>query len=390
MSDRVSLVEGSKRQFLRTCLCVMGGTLFGFSQLERLLGSYVDPLPSRTDQDGPGKWSKEALYYTRVDNAILCVKCPHECVLDSGEVGKCRNRVNYEGKLYSIAYGNPCAVHVDPVEKKPFFHFLPATRAFSLAIAGCNLRCLNCQNWEISQVSPRETSNYDLMPPKAVEECLSSKSESIAYTYSEPTTFYEYVLDTATIARTKKIKNLLKSSGYINEEPLRKLCAVLDGANIDLKSFDDGTYKRLSEARLAPVLRTLQVLREEGVWLEITALVVPNWTDDLGTIRRMCDWLVSNGMSDVPLHFSRFSPLYKLVHLPATPVSTLERARDIGMKAGIKYVYLGNVPGHAAENTYCHHCGKEIIERKGFFVGEIHLVKGKCQYCREKIPGVWA
>ena len=304
MSDRVSLVEGSKRQFLRTCLCGMGGTLFGFSQLERLLGSYVDPLPSRTDQDGPGKWSKEALYYTRVDNAILCVKCPHECVLDSGEVGKCRNRVNYEGKLYSIAYGNPCAVHVDPVEKKPFFHFLPATRAFSLAIAGCNLRCLNCQNWEISQVSPRETSNYDLMPPKAVEECLSSKSESIAYTYSEPTTFYEYVLDTATIARTKKIKNLLKSSGYINEEPLRKLCAVLDGANIDLKSFDDGTYKRLSEARLAPVLRTLQVLREEGVWLEITALVVPNWTDDLGTIRRMCDWLVSNGMSDVPLHFS--------------------------------------------------------------------------------------
>ncbi|MCX8163752.1 MAG: AmmeMemoRadiSam system radical SAM enzyme, partial [Candidatus Micrarchaeota archaeon] len=234
------------------------------------------------------KWTKEALYYSIGEGGLLqCQKCPHECKLADGDTGFCRNRVNIKNKLYSIAYGNPCAVHIDPIEKKPFFHFLPAAKSFSVAMAGCNFRCLNCQNWQISQVSPKETTNYDLMPEETIKQCLNYKCETIAYTYSEPTTFYEYVLDTSKLARQKGIKNLLKSNGYINEKPLRQLCKYLDAANIDLKVFDDEIYRKISNGRLEPVLRNLKIFKEEGVWLEVTNLVIPNWTDDLKVIRKM-------------------------------------------------------------------------------------------------------
>jgi pyruvate formate lyase activating enzyme len=341
------------------------------------------------EPEGPGKWSKEALYYMKDGSHVLCEKCPHRCVLANGEMGQCRNRVHYDGKLYSIAYGNPCAVHLDPIEKKPLFHFLPSTKAFSVAIAGCNLRCLNCQNWEISQVTPRETVNYELLPSRGVEECIAAGARSIAYTYSEPTTFYEYVLDTASIAREKKIRNVLKSNGYINEEPLRRLCRVLDAANIDLKCFDDSIYQRLASGHLDPVLKTLQVLHEEGVWLEVTHLMVPSWSDNLDMVRQMCEWFVRHRLTDVPVHFTRFTPLYKLVHLPATPVSTLERAREIALETGIKHAYIGNVPGHAGENSYCHACHRLLLERRGFSVSGNHIVNGGCEYCGAKIPGVW-
>jgi pyruvate formate lyase activating enzyme len=297
--------------------------------------------------------------------------------------------VNYKDKLYSIAYGNPCAIHIDPIEKKPLFHFLPSERAFSIAAAGCNFRCLNCQNWQISQFSPKDTDNYDFMPDKIVEQCSANKCESIAYTYSEPTTFYEYVYDTAWLARTKGIKNILKSNGYINEEPLRKLCTVLDAANIDLKCYDDAIYKKMSEGNLEPVLKALKVFKEEGVWLEITNLVIPEWTDDLEMIKKMCGWLVTNGLQDTPLHFSRFTPMYKLNQLPLTPVSTLEKAREIARSAGVHYVYIGNVPAHAAENTYCHKCSALIIERRGFTILQNTMQDGACGKCKTKIPGVW-
>ncbi len=297
--------------------------------------------------------------------------------------------MNIDGKLYSIAYGNPCAVHIDPIEKKPFFHFLPSTRAYSIAVAGCNLRCLNCQNWEISQVSPRETQNIDLMPEAVVEECRRSGCESIAYTYSEPTTFYEYTLDTAALARRQGIRNVLKSSGYILEGPLRKLCGVLDAANIDLKGFDDGVYRELNGARLEPVLQTLKVLKDEGVWLEITNLVIPTWTDKPDVLQRMCEWLCANGLADAPIHFSRFTPLYKLTQLPVTPVATLDRAVEIARKSGLRYVYVGNVPGHRAENTVCHSCGKQLIERRGFAILENRLAGGACGNCGARVPGVW-
>jgi len=380
----------SKREFMRVCCVGLGGCALGFGRS----GSWPDSgEPLRLvapGPEGPGQWSTEALFYESTGKAVRCLKCPHGCVLLPDQMGICRNRLNYKGKLYSIAYGNPCAVHVDPIEKKPLFHFLPSTRAFSIAAAGCNLRCLNCQNWEISQISPRESRNIDLMPDGVVDQCVQNGCESIAYTYSEPTTFYEYAFDTATMARKQRIRNVWKSSGYINEKPLRKLCRVIDAANIDLKSFDDKVYRELNGARLEPVLKTLRVFKEEGVWLEITNLVIPTWTDNPDMIRRMCDWLCENGLGDCPIHFSRFTPLYKLIQLPSTPVSTLDQAMEIARKSGMRYVYVGNVPGHRAENTFCHACGKLIVERRGFAILANEIKNGRCGYCKEKIPGVWS
>ena len=372
----------SKREFIRQCALCTGGLALGAYNTDWF------SLPSHNDL---GKFSKEALFYTKTVDGLQCEKCPQGCLLlNDGDVGFCRNRIASNGKIYTIAYGNPCAVHIDPVEKKPFFHFLPATHAFSIAVAGCNFRCLNCQNWQISQVSPKESDNADLMPEEVVNACVHSGAESIAYTYSEPTTFYEYAYDTAKLARSKKIRNLWKSNGYINEKPLRQLCKVLDAANIDLKIFDEETYKKLSAGSLAPVLRTLKVLRDEGVWLEITNLVIPTWTDNFDIIERMCEWLCANGLPDAPLHFSRFTPLYKLNQLPTTPTATLEKAYNIAQKAGMQYVYLGNVADHWAENTRCYKCKKIIVERSAFTILVNHIVKGKCSFCGEKIPGVWS
>jgi pyruvate formate lyase activating enzyme len=280
-------------------------------------------------------------------------------------------------------------VHIDPIEKKPFYHVLPSSRAFSIATAGCNFACLNCQNWEISQKSPKETLNIDLMPASVVEACLKNNCESIAYTYAEPTVFYEYVYDTARLAKASGIKNVYKSNGYINEQPLRMLCKYLDAANIDLKGFTESTYLKLNAGKLAPVLRTLQVLKEEGVWLEITNLIIPSWTDDMKTIRNMCKWLVANNLDENPLHFSRFSPLHKLTQLPSTPLLTLQKARETALSEGMKYVYIGNVPGANLEDTICPKCKKTVVERKGFRVIQNNIVDGKCKFCGYKVAGVW-
>ena len=371
----------SKREFLRQCAFCTGGIA---------LGMYNTNWSSSAESSDLGKFSREALFYRKTADGLQCEKCPHGCLLvNDGDVGFCRNRIANSGKMYSIAYGNPCAVHVDPIEKKPFFHFMPATHAFSIAAAGCNFRCLNCQNWQISQMSPKESANSDLMPEAVVNACIASGSESIAYTYSEPTTFYEYAYDTASLAHDKNIRNVWKSNGYINEKPLRHLCKVLDGANIDLKTFDDATYAKLSSGKLAPVLRTLRVLREEGVWLEITNLIIPTWTDNFDTIKRMCEWLCTNGLYDAPLHFSRFTPLFKLSELPSTPTATLEKAYDMATKSGMQYVYVGNVGGHWAENTHCPKCKKIIVERSAFTILANLIEQGKCKFCGEKISGVW-
>lgn len=339
--------------------------------------------------DGPSKWSKESFYYTVTPRGVMCQLCPNECTLKLGEMGNCRNRKNYKGKLYSIAYGNPCAVHVDPIEKKPLYHFLPTSKAYSIATAGCNLACLNCQNWNISQVSPEETRNQDLMPEEVVEQSQLFNCKSIAYTYSEPITFYEYAYDTAKIAREKGIKNVIVSAGYINEKPLRNLCKYIDGANIDLKSFSNDLYLRLNGGTLEPVKRTLKILAEEGVWLEITNLIIPSWTDDMDMIKRMCEWLVENNLDTCPLHFSRFHPMYKLTQLPPTPASTLTEARKIALHAGMKYVYIGNLPVKDAGNTICPNCKATVIERKGYSILKNAIVNEKCKYCGEKIHGVW-
>ena len=248
---------------------------------EELLGAY----------DVPAKHRREALFYTETPKGIRCLICPNECTLKRGELSDCRNRISKDGKLHTIAYGNPCAIHVDPIEKKPLYHFLPSSRSFSIATAGCNLACLNCQNWSISQSSPTETRNYDLMPDALVDQASNNNCQSIAYTYSEPITYFEYTCDSARLAHDSGIRNILVSAGYINPEPQQYFIKHIDGANIDLKSFDDNIYLKLNAGKLQPVLDGLKIFRESGVWLEITNLIIPSWTDDLDMIARMCDSL---------------------------------------------------------------------------------------------------
>jgi pyruvate formate lyase activating enzyme len=370
-----------KRQFLKTTFFGAGGFCF-CNPLSASFSEMSLPEVGR-------KWTKEALFYTETPKGLRCLICPNECDIKEGEAGDCRNRVNKKGKLWSTAYGNPCAIHVDPIEKKPLNHFLPGSKAFSIATAGCNLACLNCQNWTISQKSPDETKNYDLPPDKVVENCIANNCESIAYTYSEPITFYEYTTDTSVLARQAGIKNVLVSAGYINKEPLLKLCKVTDAANIDLKSFSDEIYLKLNAGKLQPVLDTLVTMKDEGVWLEITNLVVPSWTDDLDMIKRMCGWLMKNGFEEVPLHFSRFQPLYKLTQLPPTPVNILKSAREIAVSEGLNHVYIGNVPGLGAENTLCPKCSKIVVERKGYSILQNNIEKGKCKFCASPVAGIW-
>ncbi len=335
--------------------------------------------------------SREASFYKKLDKkAVSCLLCPHRCQIPEGERGFCQVRLNKAGKLFTITYGYPCAVHIDPVEKKPLFHVLPGSAVFSIATAGCNLRCKFCQNWTISQTTPEHTYNYNLPPEEVVAAAKREGCPSIAYTYTEPTSFYEYMVDTAKAARKQGVLNLFHSCGYINPEPLRKLSQYLDAGNVDLKGFSRDFYQKVCSAELQPVLETLKILKEEGVWIEITNLVIPTLNDEPGLIKEMCLWIRDNLGEDVPLHFSRFHPDYKMRNLPPTPLETLERAHQIAKEAGLKYVYIGNVPGHPAENTYCPKCGKILIERRGYTVLQNNIKEGSCKFCREPIAGIWS
>jgi len=371
-----------RRTFIRNAALTAGGVM----AIGRKLSA--GPAPAVLG-DKPGRFSRIALYQEPTSKGVRCMICPNECNVTENSVGDCGNRKNFGGRLYSIAYGNPCAVHIDPIEKKPLYHFFPQSTAFSIATAGCNFGCLNCQNWTISQTTPDKTRNEDLMPDRVVAGALQGQCRSIAYTYSEPTTFYEYMIDTARLAKARGLKNIYKSNGFINEAPLRELATTLDAANIDLKSFSNDIYTRLSSGKLDPVLRTLKVLNEMKVWLEITHLIIPGWTDDMTMFRNMCNWLHDNGFSDNPLHLSRFQPEYKLTRIPATPLPVLDRAREIAMETGIRYVYIGNVLNSPAESTYCSKCGKTVIERRGFTIVQNTLSGGKCSNCGQVIPGRW-
>jgi pyruvate formate lyase activating enzyme len=332
---------------------------------------------------------REAYFYETVEGkTIRCLTCPHACVLEPGETGFCRAKRNLGGRHATLSYGNPCTINVDPIEKKPLLHFLPGSSAFSLAVAGCNFRCLNCQNWEISQVSPLETRNYRLDPPQVVEQAQRYACRSIAFTYSEPTSYYEYGVDTASLAKAAGLKSCWVSNGYIAQPPLDRLCLSIDAAAVNLKSFEDKIYMDLNAGHLRPVMDTLVRMKEKGVWLEVINLVVPTYTDNLDMIRRMCDWHLKALGPDTPLHFSRFTPLYKLVHLPPTPADFLVQARETAMAAGLRYVYIGNVPG-LAEDTICPGCGKTVVERRGFRVLKNEIVSGACRFCGGKIAGVW-
>ena len=330
---------------------------------------------------------KEASFYTKlVKKYVRCDLCPNNCVLKDGEIGICGARQNIDGKLYSLVYGKPVAIHIDPIEKKPLFHFFPGSKALSIATSGCNLRCNFCQNWEISQSKPNEVPAYDLSPADVVQMALDDDCKSIAFTYTEPTIFYEYMLDIAKLAHKKNIKTVWVTCGYINEKPLRELCRYLDAANIDLKAYSEKFYHTYTTGELEPILKTIKIAREEGLYFELTNLVIPDANDSPQMIKNMCDWIVKNVGTDVPLHFSRFFPKYKLLNRPPTPLKTLEKAREIAIKSGIKFVYIGNIASDY-EDTFCPQCGKIIIDRSGYEIRSIHIKNGKCEFCGEPIPG---
>ena len=374
----------TKRDFLRLC-----GTSFCMLSAAHAFG-FPETSHAQMAKKGLIK-TKLSPYFTSLEGGeIQCELCPHRCRVPKGKRGICRVRENRDGKYYSLVYGNPCAVHLDPIEKKPFSHVLPGTTSFSLATAGCNFQCKFCQNWEISQVSPEDVYSFEVPPELIVSRAKEIGARSVAYTYVEPTIFYEYMIDICQLTKKAGLLNVYHSNGFINPAPLKNLCKVLGAANIDLKGFTENFYRELCSGELTPVLETLKTLKQEKVHVEITNLIIPTKNDDMPVIKEMCLWIKKELGADTPLHFSRFYPLYKLKTLPPTPVSTLDKARAAALSAGLEYVYVGNAPGHEAENTFCPKCKKMIIQRTGYMVGEINVKAGKCGYCGKPIPGIWA
>ncbi|RKY42756.1 MAG: AmmeMemoRadiSam system radical SAM enzyme [Candidatus Makaraimicrobium thalassicum] len=376
--------ELTRRDFLRMCLAAgmgMGVSLYLFDVLSRY-EAYA--------AIGEKRGMREALFYEKIgDEAVRCLLCPNQCTLSNGQRGICRVREPLKGKLYTLVYELICAVHIDPIEKKPLFHVLPGSRAFSIATAGCNSRCKFCQNWTISQRAPEETSNQRLSCSNVTASASSNGCSSIAYTYTEPAVFYEYVLESSRIAAGSGIRNVIVTGGKINPEPLRRLCRFIDAANVDLKAFNDKYLREVCAQKLETILQTLTILKQEGVWVEITNLIVPTLNDNMDDIRRMVRWIARNLGPEIPLHFSRFWPQYKLRSLYPTPVATLEQARDIALEEGLQYVYIGNVPETRTESTICPGCKKIVIKRIGYSVLENNILNGACKFCGRKIAGIW-
>ena len=321
---------------------------------------------------------------------IECQICPKLCRIGPGQSGECRIRVNFDGQLRATTWGYPSAVHVDPIEKKPLFHFLPGTRILSVATAGCNLHCKNCQNWQLSQGNPEEMDTWALPPKDVVELALVRGCPSIAYTYSDPIVFFEYAIDTARLARERGLANVLVTAGYANAAPARELLKANDAANIDLKFFDDRLYRDICDASLAPVLRFIALARQTGLVVELTHLVIPTLNDDDAMVGRMCRWIRGELGADTPLHLSRFTPRHRLRNLPPTPEATLIRLRRLALAEGLQHVYIGNIPGSEGENTFCPHDGTLLVARRGYTVGRNVLDnEGRCPTCQKAPYGRW-
>jgi pyruvate formate lyase activating enzyme len=320
---------------------------------------------------------------------VRCALCAQNCTIQPGERGKCRARMNVDGKLKSLVYGRPVAIHTDPIEKKPFYHFLPGSNAFSLATSGCPLRCKFCQNWQISQSQPEDFNPPFTAPAGIVRSADSQKLPIIAFTYNEPTVFIEYLADIASLAKKQKLRCVMISCGFMNAEPLTELCRLLDAIKIDLKGFSRDFYRNVCSAELRPVLNSIRQIARSGIHLELVNLVVPSLNDSEKMMSELIDWILGEIGPEIPIHFTRFHPDYQLLNLPATPVSTLERARDAAMKKGIQYAYVGNVPDHPGNNTYCPKCGKAVIKRSSIFLTELNVENGRCKFCGKTIAGVW-
>ncbi len=320
---------------------------------------------------------------------IKCLLCAQKCLINEGERGACRARMNVGGTLRSLVYGRPVAVHLDPIEKKPLYHFLPGSSAFSLATSGCPLSCKFCQNWEISQARPEDFKGK-FVPPKSIVQAASGRNAPvIAFTYNEPTVFTEYLTDIARLGHKQNRRHVLISCGFMNKAPLDEMCDVLNAIKIDLKGFSKDFYRQVCAAELDPVLRSMKQVAKRGVHLEIVNLVVPTLNDSEKMLTDLAEWVMGELGPDVPVHFTRFHPDYQMLNLPPTPIATLERAYEIAKAKGIRYPFVGNVPGHPGNHTHCPACGKGVIVRTGFFVTETHLKSGRCEYCDGPIAGVW-
>lgn len=333
---------------------------------------------------------REALHYRTLDEQkIQCMLCPWQCTVANWQRGTCGVRENRNGRYYTLTYGRPCAIHNDPIEKKPFFHVYPGSKAFSIATVGCNIDCKFCQNWDISQKNPDDISVPFKSPQEIAQRAVQAKSRTVAYTYSEPTIFFEYMLDCAMEAKQLGLGNIVVSNGFINEEPLKQLCKIMTAIKIDLKSFSQQFYGKMCNGRLKPVLNTLERLAGSGVWFEIVVLVIPTLNDNLDEIKRMSEWIVKHLGPDIPLHFTRFHPAYKLQNLPSTPAATLSKVHKTAKEQGCNFVYGGNMPGIKTENTYCPKCQHLLVDRYGMTLISDELKEGKCPKCGTSIPGVW-
>jgi len=348
------------------------------------------PTDLAPEAGSDARFTVEARFYKKLANQkIRCELCPRQCTMEDKQRGYCGVRENRGGVFYSLVHSRVCAAHVDPVEKKPLFHYLPGTMAFSLATAGCNLNCKFCQNWEISQSRPEEIPAEYLPPQRVVELARQYGCPTIAFTYSEPVIFSEFLMDTADAGHEAGIRSLVVSNGFIGQEALQAAYGKMDAVKIDLKSFSESYYRDVVKGQLKPVLETLVTLRKMGKWTEIVYLVLPTLNDSDQEFRGLSNWIKANLGADVPLHFTQYHPEYLLKNLPVTPVATIERARAIAVAEGLHYVYIGNVPGHPAQNTYCPGCQRMLVERTGFTAIQTLIQKNRCPYCQQEIAGIW-
>lgn len=343
-------------------------------------------------QDASEKFAIEVdkkFYKTFDGTNTQCFICPLNCKLKTGETCFCRTRTNHSGKLLNHAYDNPCVISVDPIEKLPLSHYLPGKETLSLAFGGCNLRCLYCQNWQQSQVKPSDLKNFDLSREKALDGAKKKDIDILACTYTEPIAFYDYVRDLSAYAKEKGAKTVCATALFVNPDPLKELATNVAAFSVALKGFDEKFYDRVCGISLKPVLTAIETLKTTKSWFEIVNLIVPTYNDNFDDVKAMCKWIVKTVGKDVPVHFGRFVPEYKMKDLPRTPVQTLEKCREIAMEEGVRYAYIFNVSPHEGNNTYCHGCKKCLVQRLGFKIIESNLEKGACKFCRTKIPGVW-
>jgi len=386
-SGRTLLPSALDRRSFLKCALASGAALTACDLAQSLVAI---PAPADPQKQDDTQFTVEAKFFEKLENKkIKCKLCPRECTVGDKERGYCGVRENHEGTYYSLVHSRVCAAHIDPVEKKPLFHYLPGTLAFSLATAGCNVNCKFCQNWDISQVRPEQVPAQYAPPNLVADLAKRNGCPTIAYTYSEPVVFSEYVMDAADAGHQAGIRSVVVSNGYIQEEALKTAYGKMDAVKIDLKAFSESYYKEVVAGELKPVLDTLVTLRKMGKWTEIVYLVVPTLNDSDAEFRGLARWVKANLGQDVPLHFTQFHPEYLLKNLPITPVPTLERAKAIADAEGLHYVYIGNVPGHPAENTYCPKCRRIVVERVGMMAKQMLIRKGSCPFCGQQIPGLW-